>query len=416
MAETNGSAGQATAAPQIAPTGKCPCCSSTTATDAFYRVENIPIQSCVLLETADLARAYQTRDLELTQCWQCGFIFNAIFDAEAMEYAAATEESQIYSGTFGRFAKQLIEDISSTYDLVGKHVVEIGCGKGDFLIELCSQAQCSGLGLDPGFRPQRLQRNALGAGYDAERVSFAATYFGPDYGPLEADLIVCRHTLEHIADVADFVSNLRSSIGQRTDVGVFFETPDTERILSEGAFWDIYYEHCSYFTRATHAELFHRAGFAVDAIELVYDDQYIIQYAHPADRSGRRSKQPIEDITQRRHQVAEFGRKVEQNKRDWQRYIRKQAQLGKRIVIWGGSSKTVAFLTTLAIGPQVSNVVDINPFKQGKYLPGTGHLIIAPSQLKGRKPDVVIVMNPIYTSEIASELYSLGLSPEIATV
>jgi hypothetical protein len=61
-------------------------------------------------------------------------------------------------------------------------------------------------------------------------------------------------------------------------------------------------------------------------------------------------------------------------------------------------------------------VVDINPHKQGKWLPGVGLEVIAPSQLSGMSPSLIVPMNPIYTDEISNEAKSLGLSAEIRAI
>ncbi len=392
----------------------CPCCLTDTPPEVFYRVSQIPIQSCVLLNTVDEARSYPVRDLELAHCRQCGFIFNHIFDSGIVEYAAVTEESQHYSGTFSRFAKSLAREIASTYPLDQKHVLEIGCGKGDFLIELCSLADCTGLGIDPGFSQERLAKTEFAAGYDATRIKFISDYFRSPHPDLKADLIMCRHTLEHIPDVRNFVASIRDSIGTATGVGVFFETPDADRVLAEGAFWDIYYEHCSYFTCGTHASLFKRSGFEIDSIRLDYADQYIIQYAHPTAKSSADSA--ATDEARISELVHSFPDKVSGVQNHWQGYIREKSAAGKTLVTWGGGSKSVAFLTTLGIGDAVRNVVDINPFKQGKYLPGTGHKVISPDELRKVRPDIVIVMNPIYIDEIAATLQALELSCEIVAV
>ncbi|MEM8976335.1 MAG: class I SAM-dependent methyltransferase, partial [Pseudomonadota bacterium] len=268
------------------PSAKCPCCGSEAKREVIYRVNSIPIQSCVLLDRYEDAISYEKRDLELAYCTACGFIHNQIFDATIVEYAAVTEESQHYSGTFSGFAKRLAKEIAETYPLDGKHVLEIGCGKGDFLIELCALADCTGLGIDPGFSHTRLNATEFAQGYDTDRIKFISDYFDTSYLHLKADLIMCRHTLEHIPDVATFVGNIRESIGNCQGTGVFFETPDAERVLAEGAFWDIYYEHCSYFTSASHAGVFKHNGFNVDAIRLDYDAQYIIHYSSPAAQNS----------------------------------------------------------------------------------------------------------------------------------
>ena len=97
----------------------------------------------------------------------------------------------------------------------------------------------------------------------------------------KADYVCCRHTLEHIHDVLDFMRLVRTAIGDRPDVPVFFELPDLERVLVERAFWDIYYEHCSYFTLGSLARLFRRTGFEVTELWKAYDGQYLMIEARP---------------------------------------------------------------------------------------------------------------------------------------
>ena len=79
-------------------------------------------------------------------------------------------------------------------------------------------------------------------------------------------------------------------------------------------------------------------------------------------------------------------------------------------------AKAVAFLTTLGIGEEVDCVVDVNLRKDGTFLAGTGHVVVAPDRLAERAPHVVIVMNPVYREEIAGSLAELSLRPHVLTV
>ena len=79
-------------------------------------------------------------------------------------------------------------------------------------------------------------------------------------------------------------------------------------------------------------------------------------------------------------------------------------------------SKGVAYLTALGLTDEIECAVDINPHKAGKFMAGTGHRIVQPEALVEIRPDVVVVMNPIYRAEIASTLGDLGLHPELVTV
>lgn len=406
-----------TASSDVPQDGVCPACEGRELTE-IYRLASIPVQSGVLLDSRAEALSYPRAPLVLMSCAQCGFIFNAAFQPELVNYAEASEESQHFSGTFNRFAEQLIAEIAATYDLKSRSTLEIGCGKGDFLTALVRATGTQGLGIDPGFLPERFGR-AGDAPSGSERApslaktTFRREYFDPDAIDVVPDFVVCRHTLEHIGPVGHFVGDIARLIGDRPDVALFFETPDVRRILSEGAFWDIYYEHCSYFTLGSHARLFRRHGFGVTGLRLVYDDQYIIQHAC----RGPAPMLPAEDDLDAVRMLAQaFPERVAAVSGHWRRFVQERTSAGKRIAIWGGGSKGVAFLTSNGFGEDIADVVDINRFKQGKYLPGTGHCIIGPEALTQSPPDTVIVMNPIYVTEIRTMLSELDLFPELVAV
>jgi hypothetical protein len=99
----------------------------------------------------------------------------------------------------------------------------------------------------------------------------------------------------------------------------------------------------------------------------------------------------------------------------WGERIRREADGGRRIVIWGAGSKGVAFLTTLGIRDRIRYAVDINPHKQGCFMAGTGQEVVGPELLRTFRPDLVIVMNPVYREEIRAALRRMGLDPEIIT-
>jgi SAM-dependent methyltransferase len=386
----------------------CPCCGEEGG-QIIYRVPSIPVHSCVLLDTVAAARAYPRRDLELAFCDACGFVFNHIFDETAIGYSTNFEESQHFSSTFSSFARTLAREIVEKCTLTGKDVLEIGCGKGEFLFELCSAANASGIGIDPGYRADQ----GRGA---AANLRFIVDYYGPKYRDIRADLVLCRHALEHIKAAGTFVRSIRDAVGEREDVWIVFETPDAMRVLSEGAFWDIYYEHCSYFSAGAHARLFRREWFDVTDLSLVYDGQYIVQYARPAQRATEPRLAGEHDLATMRALAATFPTQVGKTRKRWHDRIRAAAARDQSVVLWGGGSKAVSFLTTLGLEDEVSAVVDVNPYKQGKFLPGTAHEVIAPSALSRIRPDFVVVMNSIYMAEIGATLRDLNLAPKILAV
>ncbi len=376
----------------------------------FYRANQIPVHSTIQMKSAAEARAYPRGHLQLAHCPACGFVFNAVFDSSVHEYSSNCEESQAFSPTFNTFAQSLARRWVERYNVRNQTVLEIGCGKGDFLMLLCEAGDNKGIGVDPSCQPERIPPHMR------ERVSFVQDLYCEKYAHLAADVVLCRHTLEHIAPTRSFMRGIRSAIGGRKETLVLFELPDVVRVLRERAFWDIYYEHCSYFSPGSLARLFRSTGFEVVELERDYGDQYLLIAARPVDHITTASFELEDDLDEMADLVATYANTIAGELERWRRRVRDIAAGGQRVVLWGALSKAVSFLTTLGLNSEIEYVVDINPHRQGKYMPGTGHLIVGPKFLAEYQPDYVIVMNPIYCREIQRDLDQLGVNAKLLAV
>jgi SAM-dependent methyltransferase len=389
---------------------QCPNCGASELM-LFYEVENVPVHSVLLMNTFDQAVTYPRGDIRLAFCQCCGFITNAAFDPTVHEYSAQYEGTQSYSPTFSAFNRRMAERLIERYDLRGKKLIEIGCGQGEFLILLCELGANQGIGFDPAYD------NRLPAGFQSNRVEFIADFYSEEYTRYHADFVCCKMTLEHISNTAEFVSRVRRSIGDRLDTTVFFQVPNATYVLQDVAFWDIYYEHCSYFTADSLRYLFAYCGFEVLDTHTEYDDQYLTIEVRPALTSiGSGHAEAGKEIGQARQDVERFTQRCQRDLQHWRERLAAYKEAGKRVVLWGGGSKAVAFLTTLKIGDAVQYAVDINPNKHGTYLAGTGHQVVGPTTLIDYQPEVVIVMNPIYCTEIGQELRKMGLNAEMIPI
>lgn len=387
----------------------CPGCGSKKVS-IFYEVKNVPVHSCVLMPTAGEALNFLQRDISLGFCDDCAFIYNVAFDPSVQDYGMQYEDQQCFSPTFNAFADDLVNSLIEKHDLRNKDVVEIGCGKGDFLLLLCEKGNNRGVGIDPACEPDRIKSGSAG------NVKFIRDYYSEKYGHHRGDFVCCRHTLEHIHRTSDFVGIIRRAIGNRLDTIVFFEVPDTVRVLRDRAFWDIYYEHCSYFSPGSLARLFRICGFEVTDIAREFDDQYLLLEAKPVDRQSDNKHELEETIQQLKGERDQFSTSCKNRLDNWKRKLQRFKNEGKRVAIWGSGSKCVAFLTTLRIKDEVEYVVDINPHRHGLFIPGAAKEIKSPDSLKEYKPDIVIVMNAIYMKEIREMLAAMGQSPELTTV
>jgi SAM-dependent methyltransferase len=384
----------------------CPGCG-TPGLSLFYEVSDVPVQNCSIAPTREEALKVRRGDIALGFCERCGLISNIAFDSMLQDYSLGYEDQQCFSPTFNAFAYGLASHLIKRYDLYEKEIVEIGCGKGDFLRLICELGRNCGVGIDPACAQEQAHNEA------AERVTFIQDYYSERYAHYRSDLICCRHTLEHIHPVAEFMSTVRRSIGDRLNTIVFFEVPDVTQILRDVAFWDIYYEHCSYFSAGSLARLFRSCGFEIIDLARAYDDQYLLIEARPVNGLSHKIHVLEERLEQMACEVENFSRRIGSSLKQWKQRLQQIHTQRKRVVVWGSGSKCVAFLTNLDTEDNIEYVVDINPRRHEKYIPGVGKRIVPPEFLKQYRPDVVVVMNSIYYDEIRQLLDTMGVSTAI---
>ena len=385
----------------------CPNCNATCMF-IFYKVQNVPINSCLMFSNGAEAKKFPLGDVNLAFCKNCGFISNIAFESSKVDYAKLAPEEQGFSATFNTYAQRLANRLIQTYKLRNKHVSEIGCGRGDFLALLCKLGNNYGVGIDPS--------NVSGVmnGTPSTRLKFIHDYYSERYAKNLGDFLCCRHTLEHIPNTAEFVNSVRSAL-PADNAYVFFEVPDVSRILHEVAFWDIYYEHCSYFSLGSLARLFRSCRFEVTNLMKDYFDQYLLIEAKPVNEKSNRVYEKEERVEDMEKNVKIFSAKSQSKIHQWKNKLEKIKLEKKKAIVWGSGSKCVAFMTTIDVKDEIEYIVDINPHRHGKFIPGVGKQIVPPEFLKEYKPDIVIVMNPVYCDEIKRDLETMGVVAEIVS-
>lgn len=387
----------------------CPCCGATELR-LVYEVERVPVNSVLLLDSRDEALRFPTGRIALGFCEACGFVSNLAFDFSRLEYSTRYESTQAYSPTFNAFAQRLASELIERHDLRDKTIIEVGCGQGEFLALLCEMGANRGIGFDPAYI-------ATGNPYAARpELQFIADFYSETYTHYTGDFLCCKMTLEHVHETADFVSTVRRAIGDALDTVVFFQVPNLDYVLRDVAFWDVYYEHCSYFSPGALARLFRRCGFEVQTLNTAYDDQYLMIEAVPATAHSSPPLAEEETVAELSARVDTFSHTVATKLAQWRHTVQQLHRDGRRTVVWGGGSKAVSFFTTLNIRDEIRYAVDINPKKHGTFLPVTGQEVVAPTFLRDYQPDVVIVMNPVYRAEVQQMLDELGVSAELMTL
>ena len=157
-------------------------------------------------------------------------------------------------------------------------------------------------------------------------------------------------------------------------------------------------------------------GLAVVECVVAFACQYLGIEALPTTGVVSPRRDSSDEVTNIAQAVSTFAERYHRRIKHWQGVLAQQKAAGQRVVVWGSGSKGVTFLNIMQCQEQIEYVVDMNPRKEGKYVPGTGQQIVSPRHLVDYQPEIVLVMNPIYLAEIAEYVRELDLSSELIVV
>ncbi len=387
---------------QKAQTTACPVCASPEIS-MVMEVPDAPVNCNVLFNSREHALRAPKRDIRLGFCGNCGHIHNTAFGSEVINYTEEYENSLHFSPFFQDYARSIAVGLIEKYGLYGKDIIEIGCGKGEFLYLMSELGGNRGVGFDTSYAPG-VEQNENG------KVVFVQDNYSEKYSGFRGDLILCRQVLEHVKDPRGFLNHVRGAVDGR-DTAVFFEVPNALHTLRDLSVWDIIYEHSSYFYPYSLKRLFNECAFNVRSVAETFEGQFICLDALPAEGPVH-TPSPGPELDEVIKQVLTFSTRYASKIRSWSNELRTMGQNGKRAVVWGGGSKGIAFVNALK-SPLIEYVVDINPRKHGKFVPVTGQKIVAPFFLTSYRPDFIIVMNPVYIEEIWKTIKELGLNSKV---
>ncbi|MEK8209758.1 class I SAM-dependent methyltransferase [Paenibacillus sp. FSL L8-0696] len=368
----------------------CPVCESTKLKSILTR-ENIPVFQNLLINSQEDAKQIVKGDLTLLQCIDCGFVYNSSFDSDKVVYGSDYENTQSYSLYFDTYLNDLTSNLVNKNGVRNLNVVEVGCGKGVFLKKIVEAGNNYGYGFDPSYIGPEVELDG--------KLSFEKRLYNEECVHIKADVVICRHVIEHVSEPLVLLKAIRKALTHSPNARVFFETPCVEWILNNKVMFDFFYEHCSYFNKTSLAKAFELAGFEVVNIEHIFNDQYMWLEARSVETSGI-----LDHFTSQVDIEINSNIQFSQYERQWKQKVQGHlAHYSKKgeIAIWGAGAKGVTFLNL--IDPElkyINCVIDVNPNKVGKYLPGTGHEIVGVNALQDKALSTVIVMNPNYLEEI----------------
>jgi Methyltransferase domain/C-methyltransferase C-terminal domain len=336
----------------------CPACARTPLAP-LADLGEAPVACGMTFPTAAAARISPRGRIALAVCPSCGHVANTAFDRKLVQFDAAFEAALFHSPTYTEYALGVVDRLVKRYDLAGRRVLEIASGSR-VLLDRLTELGCTASG-------------------------------APGATVSSADFVLARFVLEHMADPFALLRSMRKHAAH-----AFIEVPDAGYDLTTAG-WDCIYPHVGYFSASSLSAVLARAGWVVDDMGTAFNSQYLWACVS----SGESTLDAVVPPS--------YEPQFDAATAHW-----RQALVGRRAVVWGAGTRGTMFCNRVdPRGALVLGVVDRSPAKHGRYLPLTGHRVLAPGELPALNPDTVILTNPAYRTEIADELADFGLHPEV---
>lgn len=311
-------------------------------------------------------------DLDIFQCTGCGLIQLA---AEPVPYYREVIRAAGISRVLSEAKRGQFSGFIAEHGLAGKKVIEIGCGRGEFL-SILHQLPVDAHGIEFSGEAVRHCRESglqVSQGYPD-----AASGCIPG-GPFDAFFLLMF--LEHMPDPG---ASLRAIRDQLAPGGIgLIEVPNFDMMVRERLFSEFISDHLLYFSHETLLSTLRWNGFDVIGTEELRDD-YVLSVVV-------RKREPFD--------LSEFSLCQEKLTQDLTEFV--AGYPGRRVAVWGAGHQALAVLALSGVASSIRYVVDSAPFKQGKFTPATHLPVVPPSALVSDPVEAVIVMAASYSDEVA---------------
>lgn len=315
-----------------------------------------------------------------------------------------------YSDSWVAHAKRYAEQMVSRFGIGAKHrVVEIASNDG-YLLQHFVAMGVPVLGIEPA---ANVAKAAVEKGVPSLVKFFGrqtAAEVAANHG--KADLLLGNNVLAHVPDLNDFVAGMKLLLAPNGVITMEF--PHLYRLMEQNQFDTIYHEHFSYFSFYTVEKVFAAHGLTLfDVEELPTHGGSLRIYGRHAedttkpvgDRAHALRNREIAAGFNRLEAYRNFGEQVKETKRRLLEFLIQAKRAGKSIAGYGAPGKGNTLLNYCGIRQDfVDYTVDRNPYKQGKYTPGTRIPIYHPEKIRETKPDYVLILPWNLRDEIMQQM------------
>jgi hypothetical protein len=315
-----------------------------------------------------------------------------------------------FSDSWVRHAKDFVDAQVARID--PKFVVEVASNDG-YLLQYVVERGIRCLGVEPSVN--------VGEAARAKGVPTLTAFLSPETGQAvrdehgPADLVVANNVYAHIPDVVGFTKGLRALVAD--DGWVSIEVQHLLTLIDLNQYDTIYHEHFQYYTVASAQRALASGGLSLVDVELVPTHGGSIRLlAQPAESAPEPTQRVLDVLSREKaaglHELtgyAEFAQRVAKVRRDLLRFLVDAAEEGKTVVGYGAPGKGNTLLNHCGIRPDLLQyTVDRNPYKHGRYTPGTRIPILPPEQIAVDRPDYVLVLPWNLRKELTAQLSYVG--------
>ncbi|WP_460401275.1 class I SAM-dependent methyltransferase [Actinophytocola sediminis] len=388
----------------------CRLCGSTSMVSVVDLGATPPCE--LFLTAAQLDEPETTYPLHLRVCTSCllAQLPPLITPEETFtEYAYFSS----FSTSWVEHARRFVLGAVDRFGLgVDSFVVEVASNDG-YLLQHVAAGGIRCLGIEPSVN--------VGAAARERDVPTLTAFLSPEtgaevraeHGP--ADLVVANNVYAHIPDVVGFTTGLRNLVAD--DGWVSIEVQHLLTLIEQNQYDTIYHEHFQYYTVASAQRALASGGLSLVDVELVATHGGSIRLlARPAEVAGQPSAAVLDVLAREKaaglHELAgyaEFARRVATVRRDLLSFLTTAAAGGKTVVGYGAPGKGNTLLNHCGIRPDLlAYTVDRNPYKHGRFTPGTRIPILPPEQIAQDRPDYVLVLPWNLRTELTGQLSYVG--------
>ena len=315
-----------------------------------------------------------------------------------------------YSSTWLKHCQEYASSAIKRLDLnKNKQVIEIASNDG-CLLNFFKEKEIPVLGIEPA---KNVAKNAEASGIPTINKFFNSQLAQELAGTQkQADLLIGNNVLAHVPNLNDFIASLKIILKPKGVITLEF--PSLLELMEHNQFDTIYHEHFSYFSYLTIEKIFTHHGLSLFDVEELKTHggsfRIYIQHQKNSDNSISDNISRIK-LREKNHGLDKldsyqnFSKKVEAVKYQLREFLAKTKKSGKNIVAYGAPAKGNTLLNYCGIGADlIDYTVDLNPHKQGRFLPGTHIPIFHPEKIKMTKPDYLLILPWNIKDEITEQM------------